>query len=70
MVCSVKNIRDNVIYLNKQELKIKLLISFLIVNFTVGPKIFCQSSGIPMGSDPAPFLPASYIFMKVIEWTN
>ena len=33
-------------------------VSYLISNcyFTVGPNIFCQIIGIPMGSDPAPFV--------------
>ena len=34
--------------------------------FTVGPKIFFQIIGIPMGSDPASFLPPyASTFMKV-----
>ena len=44
------------------------LYTYLLLNwyFTVGPKIFCQIIGIPMRSDPAPFLPIySYISMKV-----
>ena len=59
-------IKNNVTDLNKQQ--IKDAIAYLLFNcyFTVGPKIFCQIIGIPMGSDPAPFLPAySNIFMKV-----
>ena len=64
----VKNIKDNVICLNKQQ--IKNAVAFLLFNyyFAVGPKIFCQIIGIPMGSDPAPFLPTySYTFMKISE---
>ena len=67
----VKNIKDNVICLNKQQ--IKNAVAFLLFNyyFAVGPKIFCQIIGIPMGSDPAPFLPTySYTSMKVSGWTN
>ena len=62
----VKNIKDNVICLNKQQ--IKDAVAYLLFNcyFTVGPKIFCQIIGIFMGSDPAPLLLTySYIFMKV-----
>ena len=61
----VKNIKDNVICLNKQQ--IKDAVAYLLSNcyFTIGPKI-CQTIVIPMGSDPASFLPTySYIFMKV-----
>ena len=51
----VKNINDNVICFNKQQ--IKDAVAYLLFNcyFTAGPKIFCQIFGIPMGSDPAPF---------------
>ena len=51
----VKNIKDNVICLNKQQ--IKGPVAYLLLNCysTVGPKIFCRIIGIPMGSDPAPF---------------
>ena len=48
--------------------QIKDAVAHLLLNcyFTVGPKIFCQIIGIPMGSDPAPFLPTySYTSMKV-----
>ena len=50
-----KNIKDNVICLNKQQ--IKDAVAYLLFNFclTDGFKIFCQIIGIPMGSDPAPF---------------
>ena len=51
----VKNIKDNVICLNKQQ--IKDAVAYLLLNcyFTVGPKIFCQIIDIPMGSVPASF---------------
>ena len=65
--CWVKNIKDNVICLNKQQIK-DAVAYLLLLNcyFTVGPKIFCQVIGIHMGSDPAPFLPTySYTFMEV-----
>ena len=64
--CWAKNIKDNAICLNKQQ--IKDAIAYLLSNcyFTVGRKIFCQIIDIPIGSDPAPFLPTySFIFMKV-----
>ena len=42
------------------------LSTFYNCYFTVSPKIFCQIIDIPMGSDPAPFLPTDcYTFMKV-----
>ena len=61
----VKNIKDNVICLNKQQ--IKDAVAYLLFNyFNVSPKIFCQITGIAMGSDAVPFLPIySFIFMKV-----
>ena len=50
----VKNIKDNVICLNKQQ--IKDAVAYLLFNyFTVRPKIICQIIGVPMGSDPALF---------------
>ena len=62
----VKNIKDNVICLNKQQ--IKDAVAYLLLNcyFTVDPKIFCQIIGIHMGSDSAPFLPTySHTSIKV-----
>ena len=53
----VKNIKDNVICLNKQQIKNAVVCLLLNCYFTVGPKIFCQIIGIPIRSDPAPFLP-------------
>ena len=64
--CWVKNIKDNVICLNKQQIKDAVTCLLLNCYFTDGPNIFCQIIGIPMGSDPAPFLPTySYTFMEV-----
>ena len=50
----VKNIKDNILYLNKQPTKDA--VDYFLFNsyFTVGSKIFCQIIGIPMGCDPAP----------------
>ena len=67
----VKNIKDNVICLNKDQ--IKDAVAYLLLNcyFTVGPKIYCQIICISMWSDPAPFLPTySYTSMKVSGSTN
>ena len=50
----VKNIKGNVICLNKQQIKDTIDYLFHSCYFTVGPKIFCQIIGIPMGSDLAP----------------
>ena len=54
---SVKNIIDNVICLNKQHINIKDAVACVRFNcyFIVGPKIFRQITGSPMGSDPACF---------------
>ena len=51
----IKNMKDTMISLNKQQ--IKDAVAYLLLNcyFTVGPTIFCQIIGIPMGSDSAPF---------------
>ena len=38
--------------------------------FTVGPKIFCQIIGIPMGSDPAPFFAKLFLYYYESRWTN
>ena len=51
----VKNIEDNVICLNKQQIKHAVAYLLFDYYFTVNPKIFCQITDIPMGSDPAPF---------------
>ena len=53
--CWVNNIKDNIICLNKQEIKDAPAYVFLNCYFTVGRKIFYQIIGIPMGSDPASF---------------
>ena len=62
----VNNVKDNVTCLNKQQ--IKDVVAYLLLNcyFAVGPKIFSKIIGIPMESDPAPFLPTySYTSIKV-----
>ena len=66
----VKNIRDNVICLNK--LQIKDAVAYLSFNcyFTVGPKIFCQIIGIPMGSDPAPCFANLFLYFYESKWMN
>ena len=62
----VKHIKDNVICLNKQQIKDAATYLFFDCYFTVRPKIFCQIIVISMRSDLAPFLPTySYIFKKV-----
>ena len=64
--CWIKNIKDYVIGLNKQQ--IEDAVAYLLFNcyFTVGPKIFYHIIGTPVESDPAPSLPSySYFFMKV-----
>ena len=62
----IKNIKDDVICLSKQQ--IKYAVAYLLPNcyFTVGPKTFCQIVGVPMGLIQLLFLPYySYIFMKI-----
>ena len=63
--CGVKNIKYNVICLNKQQIKDAVACLLLNCYFNVGPKIFCQMIGIPMGSDPAPFF--AYLFLYFYE---
>ena len=66
----VKNIRDNVICINKQQ--IKDAVDYLLFNccYTVGPKIFCQIIGIPMESDPAPFFENLFLDFYECKWMN
>ena len=66
----VKNIKDNVVCLSKQQ--IKDAVAYLLLNcyFTVGPKIFCQIIGIPMGSDPAPFFANLFLYFYESKWMN
>ena len=59
------DIKENVTCLNKQQVEGGVAY-FLFSYFTVDPKIFHQITGIPMGSESAPFLPNySNVFMKV-----
>ena len=44
----VKDIKDNVICLKKQQTKDAVAYLLLNCYFTVGPKIFCQIIGVPM----------------------
>ena len=54
--------KDGQIQLNKQ--KVKCAISYLLDNcyFSVGKSIFKQVIGIPMGSDPAPFMANLFLY--------
>ena len=45
----VKNIKDNVICLNKQQIKHAVAYLLFDYYFTVNPKIFCQIIYVPMG---------------------
>ena len=58
----VKDIKDNVIRLNKQQIKYAVAYLLFHCHFTVGPKVFCQIIGIPMGSDSAPFSTNSFLY--------
>ena len=64
----VKNIKDNVICLNKQQIKDP--VAYLLFNcyFTVGPKIFCQIIGIPTGSGPAQFFADLFLYFYESKW--
>ena len=67
----VKNVKDNVISLNKQQIKDAVAYLFFNSYFIVYSKVFCKIIGISMGSDPVPFLStSSYIFMKVSGRTS
>ena len=52
--------------------QIKDAVTYLLPNccFTVGPKIFCQIIGIPMGSDPAPFFANLFLYFCESKWMN
>ena len=64
----VNNVKDNVICLSKQQINDEIAYLLLNCYFTVGPKIFCQIIGIPMGSDPAPFFANLFsILMRINE---
>ena len=58
----VKNIKDNVISLNRQQIKDTVAYLFFNYYFTVGLKIFCQIIGIPMASDPASFFANLFLY--------
>ena len=60
----VNNIKYNVICLYKQQ--IKDAVAYLLLNcyFTVGPKIFCQIIGIPMGSDSSTFFANFLLYLS------
>ena len=66
----VKKITDNAKCLNK--LQIKDAIAYLLFNcyFTVDPKIFCQITGIPMGSDPVHFFANLFLYFYESKWMN
>ena len=65
-----KNIKDNAICLNKQQ--IKDAAAYLLFNcyFTAGPKIFSQIIGIPMGSDSAPFFAKLFLYFYESKGMN
>ena len=52
--------------------QIKDAVTYLLPNccFTVGPKIFCQIIGIPMGSYPAPFFSNLFLYFYESKWMN
>ena len=50
--------------------KVKETVNYLVSNsfFLVGDKVFRQKIGIPIGSDPAPFLANLYLAYHEIKW--
>ena len=66
----VKNIKDNVICLNKQQ--INDAVAYLLSNcyFTVGPNIFFLIIGIPMAPDPAPSFANLFLYFYESKWMN
>ena len=54
------------------KLSIKTLLEFIIDNayFQVGDKIFKQIIGIPMGSDPAPFIANLFLYVYENRYMN
>ena len=65
-----KEVNNNCLGFNKQQMKDA--VSYLLSNcyFTVGHKIFCQIIGIPMGSDPAPFFANLFLYYYESKWMN
>ena len=66
----VNNMKNNKICLNKEQ--IKKAFAYLLFNcyFTIGPTIFCQFVGIPIGSDPAPLFANLLIYFYESKWMN
>ena len=65
-----KEVNNNCLGFNKQEMKDA--VSYLLSNcyFTDGHKIFCQIIGIPMGSDPVPFFANFFLYYYESKWMN
>ena len=66
----VKNIKDNIICLNKQQTKDTVAYLLLNCYFTVGPKIICQIIAIPVGCDPAPFFTNLFLYFYESKCMN
>ena len=66
----VKNIKDNIICLNIQQIKDAVAYHLSNCYFTVGPKIFCQIIVIPIGFDPAPFFANFFLYFYESKWMN
>ena len=63
----IREVNNNRICFSKQQMKDAVLSNCY---FTVGPKIFCQIIGIPMGSDPAPFFANLFLYYYESRWMN
>ena len=59
--CWVKDIKDNVICLNKQHIKDTVPHFLFDCYFIVGPRIFFQIIGIPMRCDPISFFANQFL---------
>ena len=66
----VNNIKDNVMCLNKQQIKDAVVYLLLNFYFTVGHKIFYQIIGIPMVSDPSSFFANLFLYFYESKWIN
>ena len=66
----IREVNNNRICFSKQQMKDAVSYLFSNCYFTVGPKIFCQIIGIPMGSDPAPFFANLFLYYYERRWMN
>ena len=58
----ITNIKDNVIYLNKHQIKDAVVHLLLNWYSTIGPKILCDLIGVPMWFDTHPFFANLFLY--------